>query len=112
MTDEQRREGPPPSPQKARFLDLEPTQMLKGEADVAARRALRSLLEDAAKARLQERWGERIDGLARLAVDHYLSELDSSLGVEAILDRQARATQSVESELADLFRADAQRERS
>ncbi|MCA9578720.1 MAG: hypothetical protein R3B40_15425 [Polyangiales bacterium] len=111
MTDDKCHDrGPTPSPQNARFLDLEPSQMLKGEADHAARRAFRSLLEEAAKERLRERWGERIDGLARLAVDQYLSELDSSLGVEAILERQARATQTHASELADLFRAGVQRE--
>ena len=105
MNDTKRPEGgPPPSPKNARFLDLEPTQMLKGEADQAARRALRALLEESAKARLRERWGDRIDGLARLAVDQYLNELDSSLGVEAILERQARASQATASELADLFR--------
>lgn len=102
--------GPPPSPKNARFLDLEPTQMLKGEADKVVPAAFRSLLEEAAKARLKERWGDRIEGLARLAVDQFLNELDSSLGVEAILERQARASQATESELADLFRAAARRE--
>lgn len=111
MNDQERKEGgPPPSPKNARFLDLEPTQLLKGEADRAARSAFRALLEEAAKARLRERWGERIDGLARLAVDQYLNELDSSLGVEAILERQARATQATSSELADLFRGSTRRE--
>ena len=105
MNDKDRPQGGPPSPKNARFLDLEPTQLLKGEAEAAARRAFRTLLEEAAKERLRERWGDRIDGLARLAVDQYLSELDSSLSVEAILDRQTRATQAAESELADLFRS-------
>lgn len=111
MHDQQRPEGgPPPSPKNARFLDLEPTQMLKGEADQVVKRAFHSLLEEAAKARLKERWGDRIEGLARLAVDQFLNELDSSLGVEAILERQARASQATESELADLFRGSAKRE--
>ncbi len=111
MNDQKRPEGgPPPSPKNARFLDLEPTQMLKGEADQVVRKAFHALLEEAAKARLKERWGDRIEGLARLAVDQFLNELDSSLGVEAILERQARASQATESELADLFRGAARRE--
>ena len=85
-------------------------QRLKGQADQVVRSAFQSLLEEAAKERLRERWGARIEGLARLAVDQFLNELDSSLGVEAILERQARASQTTESELADLFRGAARRE--
>ena len=93
-------------PAKARFLDLEPSLMLAGAAEKASRKALEELLVDAAKARLRERWGDRIDGLAAAAVDKYLSEMESSLDVERVLARQARASREHEAAVARLFADD------
>ena len=81
--DDRRREGPPESrsddrrderggtggPQGTDFLDLEISQVLYGEAAGVAREAFRELLKDAVKVRLKERFGSKIEALAKIAAD-------------------------------------------
>jgi hypothetical protein len=59
------------------------SQVLYSEATEVARPAFRALLLEAAKERLRERFGEEITGLAQLAVDELLSEVQASFEVEA-----------------------------
>lgn len=66
-----------------RFLQLELSQVLYGEAEDVARPAFRDLLLEAAKDRMRERFGAEIKALAELAVDELLSEVQASLEIEA-----------------------------
>jgi hypothetical protein len=65
------------------FLQLEMSQVLYGEAEAVAKHAFRELLMEAAKERLRERFGDKIRGLAQLAVDELLNDVFSSLDIEA-----------------------------
>ena len=79
--------GPPES----RFLDLEISKVLFGEAEGITRAAFRELLKDAAKDRLRERFGERIRTIAHLAVDELMEDVLANLAIEAkIRERDAK----------------------
>jgi hypothetical protein len=66
-----------------RFLQLEMSQVLYGEAEDVAKPAFRELLLEAAKARLRVRFGEQITALAELAVDELMKGMLSSLEIES-----------------------------
>jgi hypothetical protein len=68
---------------ETRFLQLEMSQVLYGEAEGVTKQAFRELLVEAAKARLRERFGDKITGLAQLAVDELLEDVRYSLDIEA-----------------------------
>ncbi len=81
---EQRGRGGPDT----RFLQLEMSRVLYGEAEDVARPAFRELLLEAAKDHLRARFGEAITGLARLAIDELLVDIQSSLDVEDQIQRR------------------------
>jgi len=82
--------GPPRSAPDTKFLDLEVSKVLFGEAEGVARHAFRELLVEAAKRRWQERWGDRIDALAKLAVDELLADIEANLTVEGAIQGRKR----------------------
>ncbi len=85
------------------FLDLELSKMLAGQAEKAAHEALHTLLLDAAKKHLEAAWGERIDGLAALAVQKLVGEMEANLRIEAEIQRQGEAKRDAEAALRDVF---------
>lgn len=89
--------GPGPD---TRFLQLEMSQVLLGEAESVTRDAMRELLRDAAKDRLRERFGDQLRALAELAVDELLDDIFASLEVE----KQIRARAEQRSERDDRLR--------
>lgn len=83
-----RREGGPPGTD---FLDLEISQVLYGEAAGVARDAFRELLHDAVKARLKERFGTKIDALAKIAADELADDVETNLTIEALINARKQA---------------------
>ena len=62
--------------------------MLYGEAEDVARPAFRELLLEAAKDHLRARYGEAITGLAQMAIDELLIDIQASLDVEDQIQRR------------------------
>lgn len=85
------------------FLDLELSKVLYSEAESVTRVAFRELLKDAAKRRLQERWGERIEQLANLAIDELLADAEANLEIEATIAGRTRAHRAVEDRVAEIL---------
>ncbi len=85
------------------FLQLEISQVLYSEAVDVARPAFRELLHEAAKEQLRARFGSRIDALAELAIDEFLSEIQSSLEIEARIQRHQEERVPVQDRLKELF---------
>lgn len=78
------------------FLDLEISKVLYSEAESITREAYRELLKDAAKRRLEERWGDRIAALANLAVDELIDDAEANLEIEAKIAGRTQAREAVE----------------
>lgn len=76
-----------------RFLQLEMSQVLYAEAEGVTKQAFRELLLEAAKDHLRARFGEAITGLARLATDELLADIEASLDVEAQIERRRGSQQ-------------------
>ena len=93
------RGGPPDT----RFLQLEISEVLYGEAEGIARPAFRAALLDAAKERLRERFGKEITALANLAVDDLLDGVFVSLEIEGRIDAQSEASERTRERLRDIF---------
>lgn len=72
------------------FLDLEISKVLFDEAEGITRKAFRELLEEAAKRQFQARFGDRIEALAKLAVDELLADIEANLQVEATIAARQR----------------------
>jgi hypothetical protein len=72
------------------FLDLEISKVLFDEAEGITRKAFRALLEEAAKRQFQARFGDRIEALAKLAVDELLADVEANLQIEATLTARQR----------------------
>lgn len=72
------------------FLDLEISKVLFDEAEGITRKAFRELLEEAAKRQFQARFGDRIEALAKLAVDELLADIEANLRVEATIAARQR----------------------
>ncbi len=88
-----------------RFLQLEMSQVLYAEAEAVAKPALRDLLLEAAKDRLRERFGEQITGLAHLAVDELLKDVQASFDVEARIQRFNEERRPPGERLSEVFAA-------
>lgn len=86
-----------------RFLQLEMSRVLYGEAEGVTRTAFRELLTEAAKGRLRERFGDEIQGLAELAVDELLADVRASLQVEAGIQSRQRDAAAVRDRLRRIF---------
>ena len=65
------------------FLDFELDKVMYDEAEAVVREAFRELLKDAAKRRIQDTWGKRIEALAALAVDEALADNDANFAIQA-----------------------------
>jgi hypothetical protein len=85
------------------FLDLELSKVMYSEAEAATRAAFRELLEESAKRRLQERWGDRIDALAKLAVDQLIADAEVNLEIEVKIGERNRARRGVEEQLGEIL---------
>lgn len=72
------------------FLDLEISKVLFGEAEAITRKAFRALLEEAAKRQFQARFGDRIEALAKLAVDELIADIEANMQVEATIAARRR----------------------
>jgi hypothetical protein len=81
------------------------SKVLYGEASSLVRAAFSELLKDEIKARLRDRLGDKIDGLARIAVDDLLGDLTANLAVESIIGKRAEAKKETERRLRELFEA-------
>lgn len=110
--EDQRPEGRPGEGRESReeggrgdsqFLQLEISQVLFSEAEKVARPAFRELLLEAAKEQLRARFGDRIEALAKLAVDELLKEVDSSLEIEARIQRHQEERAPVRDRLREIF---------
>ena len=88
-----------------RFLQLEMSKVLYGEAESLTKQAFRDLLLEAAKARLRERFGDKITGLAELAVDELMNDVLASLDIEARIQHRTRERSRTEDRLRDIFAA-------
>ena len=99
---DQERGGPGSGPD-TRFLQFEMSQVLFGEAESVAKDALRALLLDAAKTRMQERFGSQIVGLAELAVDELLADILESLNVETRVHHRQRQQDRLKERLFDIL---------
>src|SRR5204862_4797696 len=88
-----------------RFLQLEISQVMYAEAEGVVRPAFRELLLEAAKARLRERFGEKITQLAQLAVDELLRDAEASLEIEARIREHREVSRQPREELRNVFAA-------
>lgn len=88
------------------FLHLEIQEVLKTDAQKATGAAFSELLKEAAKAQLKERWGDKIEGLAAIAVDQLVSELEANLRIGEHIQGQNTQRQQTRSKLAELFSGD------
>jgi hypothetical protein len=86
-----------------RFLQLEMSQVLYGEAENVARPAFRELLLEAAKARLRERFGDKITALADLAVDELMTGMLSSLEIESRIQQRDEERTPTQERLHAIF---------
>lgn len=86
-----------------RFLQLEMSQVLLGEAEGAAKKALRELMVEAARERLREQFGEEIGNLADLAVDQLLSDIRASLEIEGRILENGEERRQTRERLRDIF---------
>ena len=93
------RGGPPDT----RFLQLEISDVLYGEAEAIARPAFRAALLDAAKERLRERFGKEITALANLAVDDLLDGAFVSLEIEGRIKAQRETSERTRERLRGIF---------
>ena len=64
--------------------------VLFDEAEGITRKAFRELLEEAAKRQFQARFGDRIEALAKLAVDELIADIEANLQVEATIAARQR----------------------
>jgi hypothetical protein len=80
------------------------SQVLYAEAECITKQAFRELLVEAAKDRWRERFGDKITGLAQLAVDELLQDVVSSLEIEARINERSQARDRVKDRLHDIFR--------
>jgi len=71
-----------------RFLQLEMSRVLYGEAQGVTKQAVRELLLDAAKTHLRKRFGDVITRLGELAADELLSDIEASLDIEDQIQRR------------------------
>ncbi|NVB38459.1 hypothetical protein G6O69_11505 [Pseudenhygromyxa sp. WMMC2535] len=85
------------------FLDLEISQVLYAEAEGVTREAFRELLKEAAKRQWQARWGERIEALAKLAVDELLEDMAANLEIEARIAARNAARGAVQDRASQLI---------
>jgi histone H3/H4 len=86
-----------------RFLDLEISKVLFSEADGVTREAFRELLKEAAKRRLQERWGDRITALANLAIDELLEDVAANSEIEAKIAARNEARRTLEDRVSEIL---------
>jgi len=94
--------GPDPD---TRFLQLEMSKLLYAEAESVTRQAIRELLLEKAKARVRERFGDQITGLAQLAVDELLHDISASLDIEARIRERSRDDEGRGERLSDILGA-------
>lgn len=85
------------------FLDLEITKVLYGEASGLVRAAARELLQEAIKARLRERLGDRLDAIARLAADELVLDVEANLEIEARIVARQEARASIDERVREAF---------
>jgi hypothetical protein len=88
-----------------RFLQLEMSQVLYGEAEGIARPAFREVLLAAAKERILERFGKQITALANLAVDELLDDAFASLEIEDRIKAQREASERSRERVREIFAA-------
>ena len=86
-----------------RFLQLEMSQVLYGEAEAVTKRAFRELLLESAKERFRERFGDEIAGLAELAVDELMDDVLYSLDIESQIEQRNRERGDARQRLRDIF---------
>lgn len=87
-----------------RFLQLEMSEVLYGEAEPLAKEAFRQLLLEEAKTRLRERFGNQIAGLAQLAVDELMQDVLASLEVEERIRQRNRDREARRERLANILK--------
>lgn len=86
-----------------RFLDFEISKVLFSEAEGVAREAFRELLKEAAKRRLQERWGDRINALAKLAIDELIEDATANFEIEAKIAARNQARRALEDRVNEIL---------
>ncbi|HVH98628.1 MAG TPA: hypothetical protein VM869_07955 [Enhygromyxa sp.] len=86
-----------------RFLEFELSKVLFSEAEGVAREAFRELLKEAAKRRLQERWGDRIDALANLAIDELIDDATANFEIEAKIAARNQARRTLEDRVSEIL---------
>lgn len=89
-----------------RFLDFELHKVMYDEAESIVREAYRELLKDAAKQRLQARWGERIAALANLAADEAMADADANFQIQALIGARNDARRSLEDRIQAIIARD------
>jgi histone H3/H4 len=95
---DQERGGP-----DTRFLEFELSKVLFSEAEGVAREAFRELLKEAAKRRLQERWGDRISALANLAIDELIEDAAANFEIEAKIAARNQARRALEDRVSEIL---------
>ena len=85
------------------FLDFELDKVMYDEAESVVREAFRELLKDAAKRRVQEVWGQRIEALARLAVDEALADNDANFAIQAQIAARNDAKRALEDKIKSII---------
>jgi hypothetical protein len=89
------------------FLDFELHKVMFDEAESIVREAYRELLKDAAKQRLEARWGDRITALANLAVDEAMADADANLEIQALIEARNEARRGIDARVQGIIRGDA-----
>jgi hypothetical protein len=91
--DGERREGQGPD---TRFLDFELDKVMFQDAESLVREAFRELLKDDIKARLRERWNDRIKALAELATDELIADVEANFEIQARIEARNEARKDID----------------
>jgi len=82
------------------------SQLLYAEAQSLTKQAFREVILEAAKARFRDRFGDKIRGLAELAVDELLGDVTASLEIETHIREHGSDRGRAKERLREIFRRD------
>ena len=87
------------------FLDLEISKVLFGRAQSMARSVAEEIIRDAIKARMNERFGARLEAIGRLAADELVVDNETNLDIEARIAARREARRAIDGEFGAAMRS-------
>ncbi len=84
-----------------RWLALELSKVIQGDAERLAHVAAEEILEDAIKARLRERLGPQLEAIGRLVADQLADDVEANLDIEARIAARREARRLLDGRIAE-----------